>query len=224
MCVRRDLSSGCVTAAAALLQACAKFLEASSAYVASHAPSRAPARAGEVPVTQDPRAHPPGFTGRQGTAIFDAPLCVPLPLQARRLAEADCGVAASRFVVTTLTQLVHRGTRIFFAEVVSTLHSNAWHRLPDGFSVCRKAQGAFSSQRGQAGPHKRADQCREKRVQQPSSIGRHLDVRSLHLRARLTGVPKPRARLAGPQVPGQPVQVASDVAASRVRPRVHAPR
>ena len=102
MCVRRDLSSGCVTAAAALLQACAKFLEASSAYVASHAPSRAPARAGEVPVTQDPRAHPPGFTGRQGTAIFDAPLCVPLPLQARRLAEADCGVAASRFVVTTL--------------------------------------------------------------------------------------------------------------------------
>ena len=133
--MRRDLSSGCVTAAASLLQACAKFLEASSAYVASHAPSRAPARVGEVPVTQDPRAHPPGFTGRQGTAIFDAPLCVPLPLQARRLAEADCGVAASRFVVTTLTQLVHRGTRIFFAEVVSTLHSNAWHRLPDGFSV-----------------------------------------------------------------------------------------
>ena len=110
----------------------------------------------EGEIVGGPSSAPPGTAGRggpggppgrardlgPGTALFLAPLSVPLPLQEHRV--ANHGVPLLRFVVDALSTAFRRGCRVLMAEATVAMHENRWLGLPQGFHVLRTVRAALS--------------------------------------------------------------------------------
>jgi hypothetical protein len=137
----RTLASPCVAAARELESAVNFFLGSGppTTPMAAGDSTAGPPAAGAASASAGSSAH-----HSIGCAVFNAPLAVPLPLQAKRLDVG--GVAVTRFVVQTMTQLVRRGVKILFAEAITAMHDTKWVRLPSSFNFIRKLHGAFASQ------------------------------------------------------------------------------